>query len=353
MRHLIEPLVLRGVTVPDRIVMGPMSGYSDLPFRRICVEEGARALFSEMIKARALVFGNRRTRERFISRAGEELFAVQLLGRDPDDMAGAAVVLSQEEGLPWIDINMGCPVRKVVAECAGAMLMQDLPAAERVVRAVRAVHGGLLSVKMRLGWSPGAKNVLDLARLVESCGADLVTVHGRTREEWYSGPVDYDSIARVKGALSIPVFGNGGLMSAQKVQEMVERTGVDGVMIARGAFGNPWLFSQVAHLAREGRPAPAVPLSVRREVFFRHMRYLDDYYGEERAVPLVRKMAVFYFKGIANVTTMRRMVYDAKSLATVRSIVEECCADGTFEHGAEGRDVDGSAVAKSGFSDKL
>jgi len=334
LERLVEPLVIRGVTVPSRIVMSPLAGYTDAPFRRITAEVGARVLFAEMIKARALVFGSRRTREYFVKRAGEEFFAVQLLGRDPEDMRKAAYVLSQEEGFMWLDINMGCPVRKVVAELAGAEMMRDLPAAAAVIEAVRRIHPGILSVKMRAGWSPGTKNALELAKLAEACGADLVTVHGRTREEWYSGPVDLDLIARIKATLKVPVMGNGGLTGLAAVREMIEKTNVDGVMIARGALGNPWLFPQLEHAARTGEAPPPAPLEVRREVFFRHIDYLGEYYGEEKAVPLARKFGVLYFKGVKDGAAFRRFLYERKDFASIRALVRELCRETARPPGA-------------------
>jgi tRNA-dihydrouridine synthase B len=178
---------------------------------------------------------------------------------------------------------------------------------------------------MRAGWSQDEKNAPRLARLAEEHGADLVTVHGRTRDEWYSGPVDLELIARIKSLISIPVLGNGGLTGFAAVREMVEKTNVDGVMIARGALGNPWIFPGLVSLARTGLIPEPVHLDEKRRVFFRHMEYLGDYYGEEKAVPLVRKFGVLYFKGVKDGTTFRRLLFEAKGFARIRSLVEEYC----------------------------
>lgn len=331
MQHLTQPLTIRNITIPNRIVMSPMTGYTDPPFRRICAELGAKVLFSEMIHTGCLIYGSKKTRARFIDKTGDYFFAIQLLGSNPEHIKKAAYIISQEEGFGWIDINMGCPVRKVIKEGAGAALMLNLDLAREIIRAARAVHSGILSVKMRTGWSQNSKNAPELCKIAVSEGVDLITVHGRTREEFYTGAVDFDLMAKIKKLVSVPIFGNGGLMKARDVKNMVDNTGVDGVMLARGAFGNPWIFRQIEEMAdvaagfslRYTAQAKACGYNEKKEVFLRHARYLAQYHGENKAMPLIQKFAVFYFKGVDGAAHMRGEIYKTDNLQNLFDVVDE------------------------------
>ncbi|MFH1452649.1 MAG: tRNA dihydrouridine synthase DusB [Armatimonadota bacterium] len=322
MKHLIQPLTIRDIEIPNRIVMSPMSGYSDYPFRKILAEVGGKVLFSEMVHTGLLIYGNKKTQEEYLKDAGEEFFAVQIVGSKPDWIKKAAYILSQKDGFRWIDINMGCPVRKIVKEGAGAALMQNLDNAKEIIKAARSEHKGILSVKMRTGWSKNNKTAPELARIAEDEGIDLITIHGRTREEFYTGPVDIETIAQIKKDMHIPVMGNGGLMNTEDVKNMVEKTGVDGVMIARGAFGNPWIFKEIEAAADTDSVTTYPDISEKKEVFLRHAEYIREYYGEKRAVPLARKMAVYYFKGIKGAAAFRNNIYKVDSYKELYGLVD-------------------------------
>lgn len=345
MVFLARPLTIRNITIPNRIAMSPMTGYTDMPFRKICAELGAKALFSEMVHAGLLLYGNKKTRKIYLEKSGEYFFAVQIFGSNPEWIKKAVYALSQEDGFAWIDINMGCPVRKVVKEGAGAALMLDLPKAKEIIKAARGVHNGILSIKMRTGWSQNQKTAPELCKIAADEGVDLITIHGRTREDFYTGPIDYETIAQVKRGqsssaasgrtvpCSVPIFGNGGLMTPENVKTMVEKTGVDGVMIARGAFGNPWIFRQIEELAKSGdcpRPPQAaglspysVPIFEKKEVYLRYAKYLFDYYGDRKALPLVQKAAVFYFKGVEGAAHFRSEIYKTENFNALRNLINE------------------------------
>lgn len=301
--------------------MSPMTGYTDMPFRKICAELGAKVLFSEMVHAGLLLYGNKKTRKIYLEKSVEEFFAVQIFGSNPEWIKKAVYVLSQEDGFAWIDINMGCPVRKVVKEGAGVALMLDLDNAKEIIKAARAAHNGILSVKMRTGWSQNNKNAPELCKIAADEGVDLITIHGRTREEFYTGPIDFETIAQIKKMVAVPIFGNGGLMNTENVKTMVDETNVDGVMIARGAFGNPWIFKQIEKFA-SGEKIETIPIFEKKEVYLRYANYLFDYYGERRALPLIQKAAVFYFKGIEGAAHFRDEIYKTDTFDNLKKLVK-------------------------------
>lgn len=332
-----------------------------MPFRKICAELGAKVLFSEMVHAGLLLYGNKKTRKIYLDNdvgachGVPHMFAVQIFGANPEWIKKAVYALSQEDGFTWIDINMGCPVRKVVKEGAGAALMLDLEKAKEIIKEARSAHNGILSVKMRTGWSQNNKNAPQLCTIAADEGVDLITIHGRTREEFYTGPIDFETIAKAKRGLekrgqtpflqtkmvsvpffpavpcSVPIFGNGGLMTPENVKTMVEKTGVDGVMIARGAFGNPWIFRQIEELALQQAQgfaetvtqAKACGYHERKEVYLRYANYLFDYYGERKALPLAQKAAVFYFKGIEGAAHLRSNIYKTNNFNEVSRLLDE------------------------------
>jgi nifR3 family TIM-barrel protein len=296
-----------------------MAGFSDKPYRLLAAEFGAALVFTEMISARGLVSGSTRTL-RMLDLAGEPRAGVQLFGAEPDEMAGAAMI-AVERGAPLIDINMGCPMRKVVANGAGAALLLDIPRAAAIVRAVVRAVPVPVTVKMRRGWRVGEELAVDLARAVAEAGAAAVTVHGRFREEYYGGEADWGVIARVKEALCIPVIGNGDVYRPEDARRMVDLTGCDAVMLARGSLGNPWLFA-ACRAVLAGDPEPAPP-SVRERlaVALRHLDLAVAYYGERRGVVKMRKHLAYYLKGLPGAARLRREVCRLETAAGVRQLL--------------------------------
>ena len=263
-------------------------------------------VFSEMVSAKGLIHENRATKRYLRTCAEEYPLSVQLFGGDPESLAEAAQLVA-EEGIPAIDINMGCPVRKVLKGRAGAALLQDLPRAEKILTAVRKAVPLVLTIKIRSGWDGSSINCREMARMAEGCGVDALTLHPRTARQLFTGSADWNKIKEVKETVSIPVIGNGDVTCYQDVLRMEEETGCDGVMIGRAALGNPWIFDQVLS-AREGAvpqtPAPQMKLVA----ILTHIDLMADLYPEEVGVSRFKAHVLHYLKGIHGVKAVRRQV---------------------------------------------
>ncbi len=264
-RAAIRPIVLRQLTLENNLVMAPMAGVSNLPFRLIARQAGAALVFTETVSAKGLVRGGRKSRRLLETSPREAPVAFQLFGAEPE-VLGEACRLLEDEGVAWIDLNVGCPVKKFIRNCAGSALLRDLPRAARIVREMRLAFSGTLSVKMRTGWDERSTNAPELARIAVAEGAELLSVHGRTRAQQYTGRADRDTIRSVVEAVAgTPVLANGDVVEPQQAFDMLRETGAAGVMIGRGAMGNPWIFEQALALAHCGslrRPTPAERLAV-------------------------------------------------------------------------------------------
>ena len=297
------------VEIPNPVVVAPMSGITDRPFRRIAAEMGAGLLCTEMASAVALVRQGPSTCDLTRVWPDEHPISVQLMGREPASMAAAAEIAVQE-GADIVDINMGCPVDKVAKKaCAGAGLARDIPLATECARQmIRAIGPVPLSVKMRLGWDDSARNCVDLARALEQVGVASVSVHGRTRVQGYSGRADWDHIAQVKQALSVPVFGSGDINSAPDARERMEATGCDGVLLARGMMGNPWLIRQCVALLERGEHVPDLDWNDHVALVRRLAGYVVEHHGEPRGVRLARKYVSWAVRGVPGAARMRDAV---------------------------------------------
>lgn len=283
-------------SVPKPIIaLAPMADMTDQPFCRICKEIGVPYIWREMVSAEAIVRGSLKTRAMTGITDAERPVVQQLFGNDPAKLAEAARIVEELQRPDGIDINMGCPVRKITENFDGSSLMRDPERAAVIVKAVKAAVKVPVSVKTRLGWSKDME-ILEFARVLEKAGADLVTVHGRTKEQGYSGTANWERIAEVKRLLSIPVVLNGDVVDGPTAKRALELTGADGVMVGRGALGNPWLFNEIA-AAFDARSTKYVEpsLSERVQTVIRHARYQVERYGEGGLVKL-RKHLPFYFK---------------------------------------------------------
>ncbi|MGI8607759.1 MAG: tRNA dihydrouridine synthase DusB [Candidatus Dormibacteria bacterium] len=297
------------VEIPNPVVVAPMSGITDRPFRRIAAEMGAGLLCTEMASAVALVRQGPATCELTRVWPDEHPVSVQLMGREPASMAAAAEIVVQE-GADIVDINMGCPVDKVAKKtCAGAGLARDIPLAVECARQmIRAIAPVPLTVKMRLGWDDSTRNCVDLAMALEQVGVASVSVHGRTRVQGYTGLADWDDISRVKAAVSIPVFGSGDIGSAAQARRRMDLTGCDGVLLARGMMGNPWLIHQCASLLARGEEVPDQEWTDHVALVRRLAGYVVDHYGERLGVKLARKYVSWAVRGVPGAARMRDAV---------------------------------------------
>ena len=300
----IKPLQIGSVTLPNNLILAPMAGVTDLPFRLLCKEQGAGLLCMEMISAKAILYKNKNTEELMSIDSRENPVSLQLFGSDPDIMAGIA---RQIEDRPFdiLDINMGCPVPKIVNNGEGSALMKNQRLAGEIIRKCVDAIKKPVTVKIRKGFDDDHVNAVEMAKIAEDAGAAAVAVHGRTRQQYYSGKADWDIIRQVKEAVSIPVIGNGDLLCAEDVIAMQEQTGCDGFMIARGAQGNPWIFQQILHYFETGEIMAKPSFEEVRDMILRHAQMMIDFKGEYIGIREIRKHAAWYTAGYKNSSKLR------------------------------------------------
>lgn len=290
-----------------RLILAPMAGITDMPFRALCKEQGASFTYTEMISAKALFYKNKNTLPLLAVSEGERPIAVQLFGNEPELLAEEAAKL--EDG-PYdiFDVNMGCPVPKVVNNGEGSALMKDPKQIEKIVSTMTKRLHKPVTIKIRKGFNDSHVNAVEIAKIAEDAGAAAIAVHGRTREEYYSGTADYEIIAAVKDAVKIPVMGSGDIFKPEDAKRMFDETGCDAVMIARGARGNPWIFRQTEQFLETGilPERPSIPEV--KEMILRHLDLLTDFTGEDMAIRQMRKHVGFYVTGYMNATVMRREI---------------------------------------------
>lgn len=320
------------IEIKNGLSLGPMAGVTDLPFRMLCKEQGCELLYSEMVSAKAILYKNKNTKEllqiadensgySFMKeKMTEHPIGIQLFGSDPDIMAEQARVVA--EGLcDFIDINMGCPVPKVVNNNEGSALMTNPKLVESIVtKMVKAVDKPV-TVKIRKGFTEDTVNAVEIAKIAEASGASAIAVHGRTRNQYYSGKADWDIIRQVKEAVSISVIGNGDVDSAQKALEMKEYTGCDGIMIARAARGNPWIFKQVSEFLKNGRIVEKPEPEEIKKMILRHAQMLIEYKGEFTGIREMRKHVAWYTGGLPHSAELRRLVNQMEDYNSLEKLI--------------------------------
>lgn len=316
----MRQLTIGNVTLKNLVILAPMAGVTDLPFRYLCTQQGAGMLGMEMISAKAIYYRNKNTESLLEIHPEEGPTALQLFGSDPKIMAEMA---KQIEDRPFsiLDINMGCPVPKVVNNGEGSALMKDPLLAGKIIESiVRAIHKPV-TVKIRKGFDAVSCNAPELAKIAQESGAAAVTVHGRTREEYYSGRADWDSIRKVKQAVSIPVIGNGDIIDGPSAKRMLEETGCDGIMIGRAARGNPWIFRDVLAYLEHGTILPRPDAEQLKEMILCHAQLMLQYKGEYTGIREMRKHMSWYTAGYPHSARLRQQINGMESMEElIRSV---------------------------------
>ena len=318
---MIQTLKIGDVSLKNNLVLAPMAGVTDLPFRLLCKEQGAGLLRMEMVSAKAIYFNNKNTEELLTIDDREPPVSLQLFGSDPDIISEMAKKI---ENRPFsiLDINMGCPVPKVAGNGEGSALMKNPKLVEEIVSKTAKAIKKPVTVKIRKGFDDEHINAVEIARIAEAAGAAAVAVHGRTREQYYSGKADWDIIRQVKEAVKIPVIGNGDVTSPEAARQLMETTGCDGIMIGRGAQGNPWIFRQILYWMETGEEEPKPDLEEVKAMILRHAKMLVEYKGAYTGIREMRKHVAWYTAGYPNSAKLRARVNEIESLEALEHLIQ-------------------------------
>ena len=318
----MQTLQIGNVTLKNNLILGPMAGVTDLPFRLLCAEQGAGLLCMEMVSAKAILYNNKNTKAMLTIDEREHPVSLQLFGSDPQIMGDIAKRL-EYEGVPFdiLDINMGCPVPKVVNNGEGSALMKNPLLAGQIIEAMAKATGRPVTVKIRKGFDDAHVNAPELAHIAQESGAAAVAVHGRTREQYYSGKADWTVIRKVKETVTIPVIGNGDILTAADALRMRDETGCDGFMIARGAQGNPWIFGQILHEWETGEPLAKPTAAEMAEMMLRHARMQIEFKGEYVGIREMRKHAAWYTAGYQGASHLRRSLSEVESYGQLEELM--------------------------------
>ena len=306
----------------NNLIVAPMAGVTDRPFRQLCKCMGAGMAVSEMVASNSLLWGSEKTRRRANHEGEADPISVQIAGADPAMMAEAAQY-NVDQGAQIIDINMGCPAKKVCNVMAGSALLQDEPLVKRIVEAVVGAVQVPVTLKIRTGWDRNHRNAVRVARLAEDSGIQMLAVHGRTRACGYSGDAEYDTIAAVKAAVKIPVIANGDITTPEKVKHVLAYTGADAVMIGRAAQGRPWIFREIEHYLHTGEQLPLPEVAEIHRVLVAHMHDVYSFYGEHTGVRIARKHISWYTKGLAGSAAFRHAMNQLQTCGEQLAAVNE------------------------------
>lgn len=302
---MAQLMKIGNVEIENSLALGPMAGVTDLPFRLLCKEQGCGIMYTEMVSAKAILYKNKNTNVLLNIDKNEHPVAIQLFGSDPDIMAEIGSMIA-EGSCDFIDVNMGCPVPKIVNNHEGSYLLTQPKLVEEILtKMVKAIKKPV-TIKIRKGFKDGEIQAPEIAKIAESCGVSAIAVHGRTREQYYSGKADWDVIKAVKDAVSIPVIGNGDIFTPQDAKAMKEYTGCEGLMIGRAARGNPWIFKQVSEYLKNGTLVEEPDATQVRDMILKHARMLIEYKGEYTAVREMRKHIAWYTQGLPHSAELRR-----------------------------------------------
>ncbi len=318
----VQKLRIGNVTLENNLILAPMAGVTDLPFRLLCREQGAGLLCMEMVSAKAILYKNKNTEELLAIDPGENPVSLQLFGSDPHIMSEIA---KQIEDRPFdiLDINMGCPVPKVVNNGDGSALMKNPRLAGEIIEKTARAIKKPVTVKIRKGFDENSVNAVELAHIAQESGAAAIAVHGRTRAQFYAGKADWDIIRQVKEAVSIPVIGNGDIRTAEDVIAMQSQTGCDGFMIARGAEGNPWIFRQILHYFQTGEQLKRPDFWQVTEMLLRHARMQMEFKGEYIGIREIRKHAAWYTAGYRNSSKLRGRINEVENYEQLETLFRE------------------------------
>jgi nifR3 family TIM-barrel protein len=302
----LKPIKIGKLEVNNNVFLAPMAGVTDMPYRKLCKEFGAGLVYTEMVSSKAIEYGSEKTINICEVFDWEHPVGIQLFGSDPRIMADTAKKVSEFADI--IDINMGCPANKIVKNGEGSALMKNPKLAGEIIKEVVQASVVPVTVKIRKGWNDSSVNAIEIAQIAEDMGASLITVHGRTREEFYSGKSDLNIIKKVKESVSIPVIGNGDITSPETAKIMFEETNCDGIMIGRASQGNPWIFERIITYLRDDILLPEVSPKQKIDMALTHLKMLIDYKGEHRGICEMRKNLFSYIKNFPNATELRNRI---------------------------------------------
>lgn len=314
-------LQIGDVILKNNVILAPMAGVTDLPFRLLCKEQGAGLLCMEMVSAKAIYYNNKNTETLMQIEPEERPVSLQLFGSDPVIMSEMAKRI-EDRPFDILDINMGCPVPKVVNNGEGSALMKNPGLVRKIVTSVSKAIKKPLTVKIRKGFDDNNINAVEIAKIIEDSGAAAVAVHGRTRQQYYSGKADWDIIRQVKEAVSIPVIGNGDVDSPQKAKQLLEETGCDGIMVGRATEGNPWIFREISHYLDTGELLPHPALEEVKEMILRHARLQLEYKGEYTGMREMRKHVAWYTAGFPHSARLRGAVNEIESMEQLMVLLD-------------------------------